>query len=110
MSESRLPVPEGPAVERLRAALSNQPALSQRAEAALREVAETCTIDARVVNETYETKIAEFNPAPGVTVVLKMPEHAPREAFEAAQQGLKHHFPDHKIVVMHDNAELTTDE
>lgn len=63
-------------------------------------------IDARV--QQYNVNLAEFNPAPDVRIVLSLPSTAPREAFDAAAKGLKRYFPEHQIIVMHDDAKLET--
>jgi hypothetical protein len=69
---------------------------------------EALAIDAR--QQVYEVNVAEFNPAPGVRIVLSLPSTAPREAFDHAAEGLKRHFPDHPIIVMHDNAKLEAED
>lgn len=73
------------------------------AEAAIAEVRETLHVDARMMH----LDIAEFNPAPGVRIVLKMPASASPENFQAAAEGLKRHFPGHKIILLGHGSELT---
>lgn len=55
-------------------------------------------------------KLAEMEVGPNTVLTLYLPKSAPREAFEAAKQGLRQHFPDTKLVLLHNDAKLEAEE
>lgn len=68
--------------------------------------ADVLTIDARTVH----LDLREIDPKPGTIVTCKLPSGTPQEIVEKLTHFLAKHYPDNRVVVMHEDAEITTEE